>query len=220
MDTKTNQKYLAKANDSFNTKLNLYLFNKAVQQEWNNLSLDDFRNFKISQNLDMINQYTTEYWQYEPGYELKPGLTNDFIYRQIDKKGKENKLLIEAFRIDYVRHFPEIFPYSEFQIILETKVCSYCQISINDITQMANKKQLHKKNYRGWSLEIDRLDSNLEYTKNNCVMACYWCNNAKTDEFTYDEFKQIGKEIRKVWVARLGRKLGKSIDPIIRDHDN
>ena len=30
---------------------------------------------------------------------------------------------------------------------------------------------MYKKNYRGWNLEIDRKDSNLEYRKENCVMA-------------------------------------------------
>lgn len=37
-------------------------------------------------------------------------------------------------------------------------------------------------------------------------MACYWCNNAKTDEFTAEEFKEIGKEIRKIWDVRLASK--------------
>jgi len=34
-------------------------------------------------------------------------------------------------------------------------------------------------------------------------MACYWCNNAKTDEFDGDEFKEIGEAIKKVWKKRL-----------------
>ena len=33
------------------------------------------------------------------------------------------------------------------------------------------------------------------YNKNNCVVACAWCNNAKTDAFSYDEFKPIGVKI-------------------------
>ena len=41
----------------------------------------------------------------------------------------------------------------------------------------------------------------------NCVVCCYWCNNAKTDEFNYYEFIPIGKEIQRAWEARLGRKL-------------
>ena len=35
------------------------------------------------------------------------------------------------------------------------------------------------------------------YNADNCVLACYWCNNAKTDAFTDKEFKPIGIEIGK-----------------------
>jgi len=68
---------------------------------------------------------------------------------------------------------------------------------------LATKRKLFKKNERGWSLEIDRKNSNLEYSKENCVMSCYWCNNAKTDEFTAEEFAVIGKAIAMVWHDRL-----------------
>ena len=60
-----------------------------------------------------------------------------------------------------------------------------------------------EKNFRGWNLEIDRLNSNFEYKPDNCAMACYWCNNAKTDEFTEDEFMVIGEAIKNVWRERL-----------------
>jgi len=79
------------------------------------------------------------------------------------------------------------------------------ELQFKKINQLAINRKLYKKNERGWKLEIDRINSNLEYKPNNCVMACYWCNNAKTDEFTYEEFKEIGKEIRKVWETRLKR---------------
>ena len=63
-------------------------------------------------------------------------------------------------------------------------------------------EKIYKKSLRGWNLEVERKDSNREYSPSNCKMACYWCNNAKTDEFTYEEFKLVGKEIRKVWDKR------------------
>ena len=44
------------------------------------------------------------------------------------------------------------------------------------------------------------------YNKDNCVLACHWCNNAKTDAFTADEFKPIGKEI------------GTTIQKILNEH--
>ena len=105
---------------------------------------------------------------------------------------------------DYLKNqFPVIYPISDFENLLQTNTCAYCNITPEEIIQLADHKQLHKKNYRGWTLEIDRLDSNLEYKKENCVMSCYWCNNAKTDEFTREEFMNIGSEIRKIWNKRL-----------------
>jgi 5-methylcytosine-specific restriction endonuclease McrA len=204
MNSSNLQKYQAKAEDSFRTKINLYFFNKVIQQDWENMFLEDFRNFKIS--TELVDIYTTEYWQYEPEYELKPGLTNETIYKQIDVKKKEYNHLIDELKFDYIKNqFPSIFPKTVFEELLKANECAYCHITIEEVIRLADKKQLHKKNYRGWSLEIDRLDSNLEYTKENCVLACYWCNNAKTDEFTKDEFQQIGEAIHKIWHDRLNK---------------
>ena len=196
------QKYQAKSKDSFTTKINLYFFNKAILKDWENVCLEDFRNFKISS--DLVDIYTTEYWQYEPKYELMPGLSNEAIYKMIDVKKKDYNILIDELKIDYIKNqFPAIFSITDFDDILNAEKCSYCHITKEEIFLLADKKQLHKKNYRGWSLELDRLDSNLEYTKENCVLACYWCNNAKTDEFTFEEFVKIGQVIRKIWDKRL-----------------
>ena len=202
MDNKTTQKYYTKANDSFTTKLNLYLFSKAIKQNLNYLNLEDFRSFEIGKEL--VDLYSTEYWQYEPEHELVPGLTNDAIYKLIDIINKEYKDVITEMKNDYLKNqFPVIYPISDFENLLQTNTCAYCNITPEEIIQLADHKQLHKKNYRGWTLEIDRLDSNLEYKKENCVMSCYWCNNAKTDEFTREEFMNIGSEIRKIWNKRL-----------------
>jgi len=203
MKAKPQLRYREKAGDSFRTKMNLYMFLKATSTDWDSVNMQDFVDFGISQEL--VDLYTTVYWQYEPEHVLIGELTNDEVYRQISQKGKELAPLIEEFRKDYIeKRFPKIFPIEEFRDMVEsTRQCEYCGISIAEILQLANKKQLHKRNYRGWSLEIDRIDSNFEYTRNNCVMACYWCNNAKTDEFTAEEFKLIAKEIGGVWERRM-----------------
>ena len=57
--------------------------------------------------------------------------------------------------------------------------------------------------------KIDRKLPNLEYSEENCCMACYWCNNAKTDEFSPKEFKPIAEGIRKAWNERL-KQIGKA----------
>lgn len=50
---------------------------------------------------------------------------------------------------------------------------------------------------------MDRKVSNREYTADNCVMCCYWCNNAKTDEFTDQEYQLMGDAMRNIWQERL-----------------
>ncbi|MBU2552932.1 MAG: HNH endonuclease [Bacteroidetes bacterium] len=202
MEIKLPKRYNEKANDSFRTKRNLYLFSKAVNNSWQNFGLEDFRQFEIE--VELVKEYTGIYWQYEPGHEIKNGLKINEVQNQIELKEKELKDELEQFRLDYISQtFPAKYPVEQFQKLIDSEKCAYCGITIPIVNELANKQELFKKNYRGWSLEIDRKDSNLEYTPENCVMACYWCNNAKTDEFTYNEFKIVGETIRKIWENRL-----------------
>jgi 5-methylcytosine-specific restriction endonuclease McrA len=48
-------------------------------------------------------------------------------------------------------------------------------------------------------LEVDRRDNEEGYKTDNCVLACAVCNNAKSDKFTYEEFKRVGRVIRQIW---------------------
>jgi 5-methylcytosine-specific restriction endonuclease McrA len=59
---------------------------------------------------------------------------------------------------------------------------------------------------RGKRLELDRINPairNYGSNINNLALACYWCNNAKTNYFTYDEFKIIGEKMKVVQQARI-----------------
>ncbi len=82
--------------------------------------------------------------------------------------------------------------------------CFYCGITEEQINELFQKGKLFTKRNRGKKLEIERLSPNEPYENlNNLVFSCYWCNNAKTDTFTAKEFKNIGKEIGKIWEKRL-----------------
>lgn len=117
------------------------------------------------------------------------------------------KAEIDAFGLDYIcKVFPVIFPSEKFNLFTEAEKCVYCEITIPMVVELANKQQLYMKNYLGWSLEVDRIDSNKEYSPENYVKDCYWCNNAKTDEFTFEEFKEVGISIEKIWKIRLAAK--------------
>lgn len=52
-----------------------------------------------------------------------------------------------------------------------------------------------RKGTRGKSLEVDKKKPKQPYNEGNCVLACYPCNNAKSDVFTDKEFTIIGAVI-------------------------
>ncbi len=116
---------------------------------------------------------------------------------------------VSAIRKTYTaKKIPHDFnSYKEWHLKMETdKKCEYCKITEDEINQLWEKdKDLTKRN-RGRKLELDRKQPNLEYEDlSNIVYACYWCNNAKTDTFTYEEFLEVGKTISIIWKQRLAK---------------
>lgn len=84
--------------------------------------------------------------------------------------------------------------------------CYYCKINEDEIEELIRKNLITTKRLatRGRKMEIERLSPNEPYDNlNNLVFCCYWCNNAKTDEFTSDEFKYLGQVIETIWNKRL-----------------
>ncbi len=82
--------------------------------------------------------------------------------------------------------------------------CFYCGITEEQISYLFQTGKLYTKRKRGKKLEIERLLPEQPYENlKNLVFSCYWCNNAKTDTFTKDEFIEIGKVIGKIWKKRL-----------------
>lgn len=84
--------------------------------------------------------------------------------------------------------------------------CHYCKITEVQIAELRSRDKLYTKRFstRGMKLELDRKDpSQLYDNTDNIVFCCYWCNNAKTDTFTHDEFLEVGKSFEKIWKQRL-----------------
>jgi hypothetical protein len=105
-------------------------------------------------------------------------------------KKRENKI---------TRPFEELYAWYEDQ---EQKCC-YCGITEPEIAQLNAVKSL-TKNKRGDHLEFERKDPDACYDKfDNLALACYWCNNAKMDTFTHDEFIKVGRVFRQIWQDRL-----------------
>lgn len=91
-----------------------------------------------------------------------------------------------------------------FKSMEQNRKCFYCGITEQQIETLMDSKKIQTKRLRGRKLELDRKDPDLSYdVLDNIVYACYWCNNAKTDTFTHDEFLEIGNIISKIWKQRM-----------------
>lgn len=79
--------------------------------------------------------------------------------------------------------------YKEFLEFTKIQECHYCGKSIIWSPYSNNKK------YAGGS-NLDRKNSALGYSKNNCVVCCPRCNWSKSNRFTYKEWVILGNIIR------------------------
>ena len=208
MDKLNNMNYKSKSNDSFNSRLRFYVFKCALTKE--DLHKKAFLEFDVDENpaLEFVELYITEYQQFESNHKIvkhnKSKRDNNALYSKMKVLDNENKTEIDSWREDYFKDvFKKKLNESDFKKFGKVKCCGYCGITLDEINELASNKKLFKKNERGFNLELDRKSPNKEYSTKNCIMACYWCNNAKTDEFSAEEFASIGKAIGAVLRNRL-----------------
>jgi hypothetical protein len=85
------------------------------------------------------------------------------------------------------------------------KVCHYCGISELESQLIvglgiltSNRFPLHgiltRGRCRGYWLEIDRIQPKGNYSTDNSVLCCYFCNNDKSDVFTGEDYKHFMKD--------------------------
>jgi hypothetical protein len=89
--------------------------------------------------------------------------------------------------------------------------CHYCKMEEGEFLKLWGG--FYGLPYRGRRLEIDRrktvvkkgndiIKIDRKYALKNCVLACALCNMAKSNMFTYDEFKRVGEVIKEIWQER------------------
>lgn len=192
---------------SFRTKLEVFLLDRLTRlSHINGITPEEFNRFEIT------NQSAEQYskaWQLK---ETDTYIEADMIIQQIDMLierwyKEKNELKEELFRQYKALFLTDYFPFSEFESLFpvdsKQRTCHYCKISDYEVEQMRNSRKIFTKRPRGYFMEVDRIEPNMEYSKGNCVLACYWCNNAKSDEFSLDEFSEhIGPGIQSVWKER------------------
>lgn len=82
----------------------------------------------------------------------------------------------------------------------EAKVCYYCGLSEEQSQEIVVKGLLTSNRFpqngltgrgqaRGMWLEVDCIKPKEAYSVNNCVLACYFCNNDKSDVFDGENYK-------------------------------
>jgi 5-methylcytosine-specific restriction endonuclease McrA len=200
--------YQSKSADSFETRKRFYIFHKVIlgqatidQQEFMKFDMDS------DDKTDLVKRFLTEYYHLDRKANFSDHtclLTMDEIYERMVNYASVH---YEVFNILKARYLTEIFPgklsIAKFKELEQAQECEYCGITLKEIIELSSKQKIFKKNERGWVMEIDRRKPNKEYSDENCVAACYWCNNAKTDEFDDVEFKPIGEAIGVILRARL-----------------
>ena len=127
------------------------------------------------------------------------------LTKQIDQE-KKNELK-EMRRIRQLYHnkkgvdfefkdFNEFYYWYISQYKKQNRCCYYCKTEESIITNLFEKKFTKiKRPNRGKHLEVERRDSKSnKYNKENCVLACYFCNNDKSDIFSEDEYFEYLKD--------------------------
>ena len=100
---------------------------------------------------------------------------------------------------------------------LSQKICEYCggfqSNSVNIANTDRNSSQYAKDNGKFLYNGLDRIDSNLPHTKENCVPCCKHCNYAKRDR-TLEEFKS--------WIINIYNYfiLGEKENQVLDDKNN
>ena len=198
------KKYNAVIERSFVTKVDVFLFNELrVKKDIKEIVESQFLDFLITAELAGLYENS---WQMNDEDALE-GINIVEYDAKIESWYKGNIDLKRKLFVAYANHFKTTFPMSEFIEFYKEKVeerkCFYCGTTEAEILKLRGKGLIKTKRNRGKQMEIDRKNSNMEYSKQNIVLACYWCNNGKSDEFSMEEFKAVGKEIRKIWEVRL-----------------
>jgi hypothetical protein len=80
-------------------------------------------------------------------------------------------------------------------------VCDYCGISQSVVKKIVEEGWLKSRRFprpgvkavrgenRGLSIEIDKMNPAVGYLKTNCLLACYFCNNDKSDVFDDKQYR-------------------------------
>jgi len=81
-------------------------------------------------------------------------------------------------------------------------ICNYCGLSEIEMQEISMTGILTSNRFpqngiigqgtnRAVWLEVDRIESNGLYSRDNCVLCCYFCNNDKSDVFDGNQYSRF-----------------------------
>lgn len=200
--TKAEIKYEQILYRDFENKMEMFIYSNNFPELSNedNKMLNYFKDFIDSRDEDKILNYVKENQDYELAYKL------DKKYKKYNRlflkeKNKYYKIFDKDFRAKF--NFEEF--YKKYGEDKHNRKCEYCGITEDHIKSLLCNGGLRSKSLwnRGRFMEIDRKNPLDGYSADNIALCCYWCNNAKTDEFDYEEFKIIRRGITTIWNNRI-----------------
>lgn len=119
------------------------------------------------------------------------------LYCSKHKPGFANKQALQSWFLD--------------QLKKQNYRCYYCETSIFIIQGLINGGKLlpRKTGYgiRGPVLEIDKMQNDLGYSPDNCVLSCLYCNNDKSSILDSKIYKQFFGKSRKSFFEYLLNQL-------------
>lgn len=131
-------------------------------------SLDEFYQNELEISQDVLNQIRAEFKKF-----------NDLYSKYFNEQRQE--------LFENPKEFLEWFDKNK-------ESCNYCGITQFELHKIvksrSGKLTLNQKTKRSkGTLEIEKLDPNLGYTFNNSVLSCPFCNNAKSNLISEDDWR-------------------------------
>lgn len=152
----------------------------------------------VINKLNISFELFTKYEQENPNIQyIKGKCTEERILGSLDKETKIRNGGFQT-KLRFYKWYLE-----------QPKSCCYCGISEELLADYFEKNKDSKRFQRGKSLEIERIltdKNNNHYSEDNCSLACYLCNNAKSDLIYYQNFKYIAKGINNFWKNEFPEK--------------
>lgn len=202
-NSKSRTRYNSIKERSFKSYLDLFLIRCYLDDKTlSNATFDAFILFDLNDSKIFDCYQAYQKWKNTDLFDMKPVSELDNVVEiwLSSNDVKEYKAFYIDHRLISTLEFKHFYMHDDYD-----RECEYCGIKESEIKILIEKKDIKTKRLstRGRFMEVDKRDPRQGYVIDNIVLSCYWCNNAKTDEFTDEEFQPIADEIGNVFRNRL-----------------